>query len=52
LGGVLGNVDAVVKVGGGEEDIEREAFNCGEVTGVQDDALDVLGVVGGIAFSL
>jgi len=49
-GGVFGNVEAVVKVGGGEEDIEREVFGCGEVAGVEDDTLDVLEIVGGIAF--
>ena len=52
LGGVLGNVNAVVEVGGGEENLERKAFNCGEVSGVEDDTLDVLGIVCGISFSL
>ena len=50
--GVFGDVDAIVEIGGREEDFEREAFDFSKTASVEDDALDMLEVVSGISFFL
>ena len=51
-GGVFGDVQAVVEISGGQEDIERKVFARGELAGVENHALDVLEVVCGVSIFL
>lgn len=52
LGGVFGDGNAIVQVGGGEEDVEREIFGLGEASGVHHHPFNMGWIVSGVAVGL